>query len=85
MRKHGVDDDIIENDELDDLNQNIVYILEDIADDFNLPKSIIKIIYVVYLETTQDNKLNARMLDFVPKQVVKQVITELQTRLAEIM
>ena len=80
-----IEQDFVENDELTDLNQSILYILEDIADDYDLSTSVIKMVYVVYLETTQDSKLNMRMLDFVPKQLVKQIIAELQNRLAEIM
>lgn len=80
-----VDDNLVEVDELTELNQSIVYILEDIADDLKISSSIVKMIYIVYLETTQDNKLNLRVLDFVPKQIVKQVINELQQRLSEIM
>ena len=80
-----IEQDFVENDELTDLNQSILYILEDIADDYDLSTSVIKMVYVVYLETTQDSKLNMRMLDFIPKQLVKQIIAELQNRLAEIM
>ena len=80
-----IEQDFVENDELTDLNQSILYILEDIADDYDLSTSVIKMVYVVYLETTQDNKLNMRMLDFIPKQLVKQIIAELQNRLAKIM
>jgi len=80
-----VDDNLVEVDELTELNQSIVYILDDIADDLKISSSIVKMIYIVYLETTQDNKLNLRVLDFVPKQIVKQVINELQQRLSEIM
>lgn len=80
-----IEQDFVENDELTDLNQSILYILEDIADDYDLSSSVIKMVYVVYLETTQDSKLNMRMLDFIPKQLVKQIIAELQNRLAKIM
>ena len=80
-----IEQDFVENDELTDLNQSILYILEDIADDYDLSYSVIKMVYVVYLETTQDSKLNMRMLDFIPKQLVKQIIAELQNRLAKIM
>ena len=80
-----IEQDFVENDELTDLNQSILYILEDIADDYDLSTSVIKMVYVVYLETTQDSKLNMRMLDFIPKQLVKQIIAELQNRLAKIM
>lgn len=79
-----VEELFIENSEVSELNQNIIYILDDIAYEYKLNSSIVKLVYVVYIESTQDNKLNTRMLDFVPKQVVKEIITELQTRLAKL-
>lgn len=78
-----IEDEYVNNDNLNELNQNIIYILDDISDDLDIPSSVVKMIYVVYLETSQGNDLNARALDFVPKQTVKQVISELQIRLAE--
>lgn len=78
-----IEDEYVNNDNLNELNQNIIYILDDISDDLDIPSSVVKMIYVVYLETSQGNDLNARALDFVPKQTVKQVISELQVRLAE--
>ena len=60
------------------------YILDDIADDFKISASTVKLIYIVYLETTQGNDISTRALDFVPKQLYKQVIAELQNRLAEL-
>lgn len=80
-----IEQEYVENDGLNDLNQSIIYILDDISEDLDIPSSIIKMIYVVYIETTQGNELNARALDFVPKQTIKQVISELQIRLAECM
>lgn len=74
----------VDDDNLKELNQDILYILEDIADDFKLNSSIVKLIYIIHIESTQDNKLNTRMIDFVPKQTIKQVLTELQNRLVEI-
>ena len=74
----------VDDDNLKELNQDILYILEDIADDFKLNSSIVKLIYIIHIESTQDNKLNTRMIDFVPKQTIKQVLAELQNRLVEI-
>lgn len=82
---NNVEDDIIENNNVKELSEDIIYILEDIANDYKLNSSVTKLIYLVYLESTQDNKLNTRMIDFVPKQTIKQVITELQQRLLSIM
>ncbi len=82
---NNVEDDIIENNNVKELSEDIIYILEDIANDYKLNSSVTKLIYLVYIESTQDNKLNTRMIDFVPKQTIKQVITELQQRLLSIM
>lgn len=80
-----IEDEFVQDDELNDLNQDILYVLEDIADENELPRSMVKLIYVVFLETTQGNDLSTRSLDFVPKQLYKQVIAELQERLANVM
>ena len=75
-----------DNEELQELNQDILYILDDIAYDLNLTKGLVKLVYIVYIEANQkDNMLNLRALDFIPKNTVKQIITELQQRLLEIL
>ena len=81
---NNIEDDIIETNNVKELSEDIIYILEDIATDYKLNPSVTKLIYLVYVESTQDNKLNTRMIDFVPKQTVKQVIAELQQRLLKI-
>ena len=64
--------------------ENWLYILDDIAEDFKISKGIVKIIYIVYLEANQaDSQLTLRNLDFIPKNTIKQIITELQERLAK--
>lgn len=74
-----------ENDELKELNQDIIYILDDISEDLKLDKSIVKIIYLVYIESTQDNLLNLKSIGFIPRNIIKQVISEFQTRLKNIL
>ena len=80
----GVEENLIEDNSVKELSNDIIYILDDIAEDFKISRGIVKLIYVVYIESTQDNKLNTRMIDFVPKQTIKQVIIELQQRLLKI-
>ena len=80
----NIEDNFVQDDDLNELNKDILYVLEDIADENDLPRSTVKLIYVVFLETTQGNDISTRSLDFVPKQVYKQVISELQSRLADI-
>ena len=82
--KSDIEDEFVKDNEITELNQDIIYILEDIAEENNLSRSVVKLIYIVFLETTQGNDLSVRALDFVPKQVYKQVILELQERLANI-
>ena len=73
-----------QDEELKELNQDIIYILEDISEDLNLNKSIVKIVYLTFIESTQDNILSMKSLDFIPKSTIKQIITELQKRLIKI-
>lgn len=82
----NISEEYIENEELKELNQDILYILDDIACDLNLTKGMVKLVYIVYIEANQkDNMLNLRALDFIPKNTVKQIIAELQQRLLEIL
>ena len=74
-----------ENEELKELNQDIIYILDDIAEDLKINKSIVKTVYLVFIESNKDNKINMRNIDFLPKNSVKQIINELQKRLLEIL
>lgn len=74
-----------EDEELKELNQDILYILEDISEDLKINKSIVKIVYLVYIESNKDNIINLRTIDFLPKSTVKQIINELQSRLLEIL
>lgn len=82
--KADTEDSFVQNDELVELNQDIIYILEDIADEYNIQGSIVKLVYLVFLETTQGNDVSTRSLDFIPKPMYKQIIAELQNRLSEI-
>ena len=75
----------VEDNEVKELSQDILWLLNDIAEDFNLHSGVVKLIYVIYIESTQDTKLNTRMIEFVPKQVVKQVVNELQDRLQKLL
>ena len=80
----SIEDYFVADSNMQELNQDILYILDDISEELDIKGSIVKLIYVVYIESTQDGKLNTRMLDFIPKQIIKQVITELQNRLAKL-
>lgn len=80
----NIDDTIIADEDINELSQDIVYVLEDIADKFRLQKSIVKMIYVIHIESMQDSSVNLRMIDFLPKQTVKQVVMELQERIKEL-
>lgn len=80
----NIDDTIIADEDINELSQDIIYVLEDIADKFRLQKSIVKMIYVIHIESMQDSSVNLRMIDFLPKQTVKQVVMELQERIKEL-
>lgn len=80
----NIEDDFVEESNISELKQDILYVLEDIADDTGLPRSMVKLVYLVYIENVQSNGINPKTMDFLPKQTYKQVIGELQTRLKEI-
>lgn len=74
-----------EDQELRELNEDIIYILDDIAQDLLIPSSIVKIVYIIYVESTQDNVITMRNINFLPKNTVKYIINEFQSRLSEIL
>ena len=74
-----------EDQELRELNEDIIYILDDIAQDLLIPSSIVKIVYITYVESTQDNVITMRNINFLPKNIVKYIINEFQSRLSEIL
>lgn len=74
-----------EDQELRELNEDIIYILDDIAQDLSIPSSIVKIVYITYVESTQDNVIIMRNINFLPKNTVKYIINEFQSRLSEIL
>lgn len=74
-----------EDQELRELNEDIIYILDDIAQDLVIPSSIVKIVYITYVESTQDNVITMRNINFLPKNTVKCIINEFQSRLSEIL
>ena len=80
-----VEQDMEQNATMKELNQDIIYILEDISDDLQISKSIIKIIYLTYIESNSGGQLNLKNLNFVKKQTIKQVVQQLQTRLKSIL
>lgn len=69
---------------LKELNEDIIYILDDISSDFAIPSSIVKIIYLTYIESNKDNIISMRSINFLPKNTVKCILNELQQRLLKI-
>ena len=80
-----VENDMLEENDVQELSQDIIWVLDDIADDYKLNRGVVKLIYVIYIESTQDTQINTRTIDSVPKQTVKQIIAELQSRLLKIL
>lgn len=74
-----------EDDDMSELTTDIMYILDDISEDLKLSKSIVKLVYLVYIESSQDKSINMRTINFIPKNTVKEIIKELQTRLQKVM
>lgn len=74
----------VNDDELNELNQDIIYILEDIADDMKLSSSVVKAVYLIYIEAANDDKFNLKSITFVSRSTVKQIIAELQIRLQQL-
>lgn len=80
-----IEEDVVQDEALKELNQDIIYILDDIAEDFNLPKSTVKMIYIVLIESNQDKKITMRDINFVKKSNIKCIMEEIQNRLKDIL
>ena len=79
-----IEAEYVDDDELNELNQDIIYILEDIADDMKLSSSVVKAVYLIYIEAANDDKFNLKSITFVSRSTVKQIIVELQARLQQL-
>lgn len=77
---------IVENDEnLKILNHKILKILNEISQDLKINKSIVKLVYIVYIESSRDNVLSMKDINFIPRSQIKLIINELRTRLDKIL
>lgn len=66
------------------LNQNIINSLDEIAEELNISKSIVKIVYVVQVESNVEKQLNQKQINFIPKKLIKQILSLLQQKLTDV-
>lgn len=71
----------VEEDLHNELASEIVTILNDIAKEMGIYPALVKIVYLVYIDSVQDNTLNIKMINFLPKQKIKEIIEKLQDKL----
>ena len=81
----NVEDAFVEQDDMSELTQDIIYVLDDIADDLDIPKSQVKLIYITLLESNQDKQIGIRDISFIKKSVIKSVIAQIQERIQNLM
>lgn len=68
------------NDSMRSMNEDILYILDTIADDFHIRRSLVKMIYLVNVDSV-NNGISKNQLKFIKKSVINEVMEELQRRL----
>ena len=73
-----------EKDSVDELNEDIIYILEDISEELEIQKSIVKMVYLIFIEASRDNLMSMKDISFISKAKMKQIILRLQDKLTEI-
>lgn len=79
------EEEILEQDSsMKELNQDIIYILDDIAEELGLAYGLVKLIYLVYVESNQDTVIGISSLKFIKKSVINNVINLLQEKLNEL-
>lgn len=81
----NIEEETEETESLKELSQDILYILEDIADELKLQKSVVKIVYLVYIESARDSILSMKCIDFLPRATIKQIVSLLQQKLQDIL
>lgn len=80
----SVEDEYEQSESMLELKQDIVYILDDIAEDLKIPKGTVKLVYVAYTEATKNTGISMKDVNFIKKSTIKEIINELQTRLKEV-
>ena len=75
-------DNYEQKESLRSLNENIINILDEIAEELQVSKSIVKIVYVVQVESNIDKQLTQRQINFIPRKLIKQILTKLQEKLS---
>lgn len=80
-----VDEDIIQDDTVKEISQDMEYIMDDIAEELNITKPIVKTVCLTHISSNSNNGLNMRDITFIKKSQIKQIIDELQKRLMEIL
>lgn len=81
----NLEKDIEDVEHFNELNDTILKILNEIADDYKLSKSVVKLIYLIHVESNLSNLINYKLIDFVPRATIKQIVNELQIRLSDIL
>ena len=66
------------------INSNIVNILDGISKELNLPRSQTKLIYLVYVESTQYMDISVRNIKFLPKSTISAVIELFRYKLSKL-
>ena len=78
-------DDIVEGDDtVSYINEQIIWLFEDIAYELNLPVSQVKLVYLIYMESTQYTTTSMRQIKFLPKATVNTILSMFKERLADI-
>lgn len=81
----NVSDIVEEKEDLKILNEKILKVLDSIAEDLKINKSIVKLVYLVHVESSRDNLMNMKSLNFIPRAEIKAIISELQQRLMKVL
>lgn len=75
-------DNYEQKESLRSLNKNIINILDEISEELQVSKSVVKIVYVVQVESNIDKQLTQRQINFIPRKLIKQILTKLQEKLS---
>ena len=79
-----IEGDYEQSERIKELNQDILFILDDISDELGLERSIVKLVYLAYIENSTNSEIGLKSITFLGRSDINQIIKKLQEKLQEV-
>lgn len=84
-KKGFVDENIVQDESVKEISEDMQYIMEDISDELNIPKSIVKAVCLAHICSNSGDNISMRDITFIKKTQIRLIIDEFQKRLMDIL